>query len=41
MRLREPDLKRIDAIARRQNRARANLLQSWVLEALANAKSTN
>jgi hypothetical protein len=33
-------LKRIDAIAKRERRARANLLQSWILEALANAKIT-
>ena len=40
IRLREPDLKRIDAIAKREGRARANLLQSWVLDALKNARST-
>ena len=39
LRLRELDLKRIDAIAKREGRARANLLQSWVLEALKNARS--
>jgi hypothetical protein len=40
LRFRELDLKRIDAIAKREGRARANLLQSWVLEALKNARST-
>ena len=40
IRLRELDLKRVDAIAKREGRARANLLQSWVLDALKNAKST-
>jgi hypothetical protein len=40
LRLRELDLKRIDAIAKREGRARANLLQGWVLDALKNARST-
>ena len=39
IRLRELDLKRVDAIAKREGRACANLLQSWVLEALKNARS--
>jgi hypothetical protein len=39
IRLRELDLKRVDAIAKREGRPRANLLQSWVLEALKNARS--
>jgi hypothetical protein len=40
LRLRELDLKRIDAIAKREGCARANLLQSWGFEALKNARST-
>jgi hypothetical protein len=40
LRLRELDLKRIDAIAKREGCAGANLLQSWVFEALKNARST-
>jgi len=40
IRIREPDLKRIDAIAKRERRPRASLLQNWVLEALAKARST-
>jgi len=39
IRIRELDLKRIDAIAKRERRPRASLLQNWVLEALANARS--